>query len=113
MMTRFSKHKSDYDVRLGKTDRAVSSINTCQDQFGLNFEVIAKSLVMLIENVNMQMESEIVDLMDRQNISLYAGHSAKITENKEERQAFGHRHRSEFTTPGRCIEHDVNKESKA
>lgn len=38
-----------------------------------NFESIATVTTMLIENINMQMESEISDLLDRKMISLYGG----------------------------------------
>lgn len=38
-----------------------------------NFESIATVTTMLIENINMQMESELSDLVDRKMISLYGG----------------------------------------
>lgn len=40
---------------------------------GANFESIATVTTMLIENINMQMESELSDLVDRKMISLYGG----------------------------------------
>jgi hypothetical protein len=41
--------------------------------YGANFESIATVTTMLIENINMQMESELSDLLDRKMISLYGG----------------------------------------
>lgn len=41
------------------------------EEFAINFEAIAIVNSMLIENINMQMESEIADLLDRRMMSLY------------------------------------------
>jgi hypothetical protein len=38
---------------------------------GTNFESIGTVTTMLIENINMQMEAEISDLLDRKMMSLY------------------------------------------
>jgi len=43
-----------------------------------NFESIATVTTMLIENINMQMESEMSDLLDRKMISLYGGQHEKL-----------------------------------
>ena len=40
-------------------------------EFGTNFEAVAIVNSMLIENLNMQMESEIADLLDRRMMSLF------------------------------------------
>jgi hypothetical protein len=40
---------------------------------GNNFEIIAQITTMLIENINMQMESELVDMNDRKLMGVYAG----------------------------------------
>ena len=41
------------------------------EEFAVNFEAIAIVNSMLIENINMQMEGEIADLLDRRMMSLY------------------------------------------
>ena len=47
------------------------------DEFAVNFEAIAIVNSMLIENVNMQMESEIADLLDRRMMSLFGVNETK------------------------------------
>jgi len=39
---------------------------------------------MLIENVNMQMEAEVTDLIDRRQISLFGGYTHKVEKDKIE-----------------------------
>jgi hypothetical protein len=41
------------------------------NDYGTNFESIGTVTTMLIENINMQMEAEISDLLDRKMMSLY------------------------------------------
>lgn len=47
------------------------------EEFAVNFEAIAIVNSMLIENVNMQMESEIADLLDRRMMSLFGVNETK------------------------------------
>ena len=44
----------------------------------MNFEAIAIVNSMLIENVNMQMEAEIADLLDRRMMSLFGVNPEKV-----------------------------------
>lgn len=60
-----SRAKSDNDLRHNKAGDMISEINTLLDYHSTNFESLATSISMLIENVNMQMESEVADLVDR------------------------------------------------
>ena len=41
------------------------------EEFAVNFEAVAIVNSMLIENLNMQMESEVADLLDRRMMSLF------------------------------------------
>ena len=41
------------------------------EEFAVNFEALAIVNSMMIENINMQMESEIADMLDRRMMSLY------------------------------------------
>lgn len=45
---------------------------------GTNFESIGTVTTMLIENINMQMEAEISDLLDRKMMSLYGVQHDKL-----------------------------------
>lgn len=45
---------------------------------GTNFESIGTVTTMLIENINMQMEAEISDLLDRKMMSLYGVQHEKL-----------------------------------
>ena len=49
------------------------------EEFAVNFEAIAIVNSMLIENINMQMESEIADLLDRRMMSLFGMSSKPAT----------------------------------
>ncbi len=45
---------------------------------GMHFETMASVITMLIENINMQMESEVCDLVDRKMIGLYGATQSKL-----------------------------------
>lgn len=45
---------------------------------GMHFETMASVITMLIENINMQMESEVCDLVDRKMIGLYGAAQSKL-----------------------------------
>lgn len=47
------------------------------DEFSVNFKAIAIVNSMLIENINMQMEAEIADLLDRRMMSLFGVQKTK------------------------------------
>ena len=49
------------------------------EEFAVNFEAVAIVNSMLIENLNMQMESEIADLLDRRMMSLFGVNSKPAT----------------------------------
>ena len=66
-----ARDKSDMDVRQKQIDKNIEvnakDIQT-QQQY---FSTFAQSISLLTENLNMQMEAEYADLMDRKLISLY------------------------------------------
>jgi hypothetical protein len=43
----------------------------------MSFEELTGVIAMLIENINMQMEAEVTDLIDRRHISLYGAITGK------------------------------------
>lgn len=52
-------------------------MKVCQDKLeehAVNFEAVAIVNSMLIENINMQMESDVADLLDRRMMSLFGVH---------------------------------------
>lgn len=49
------------------------------EEFQINFEAVAIVNSMLIENINMQLESEIADLLDRRMMSLFGVDGKPIT----------------------------------
>ena len=71
-----ARDKSDYDLAFKNQVDEIKSHGLKLDEFAVNFEAIAIVNSMLIENLNMQMESEIADLLDRRMMSLF-GVSAK------------------------------------
>ena len=66
------------------------------------FDELAVAIAMLIENINMQMESECQDMIERRSISLYAGaynlnreqDKIEVTKTSNDLKTFGARHRS-------------------
>ena len=46
-------------------------------EFAINFEAVAIVNSMLIENINMQMEAEVADLLDRRMMSLFGMNTHK------------------------------------
>ena len=72
-----ARDKSDYDVAFSKQ---IDDIRRHEEKLAvndINFEAIAIVNSMLIENINMQMESEVADLLDRRMMSLFGMSSHK------------------------------------
>ena len=66
-----ARDKADYDLMFkGQVDELKYHSEKLAD-FQTNFEALAIVNSMMIENINMQMESEIADLLDRRMMSLY------------------------------------------
>lgn len=68
-----ARDKSDNDQRHQKSEEELAKHWEMLTDHATNFESMATVTTMLIENVNMQMEAELSDLVDRQMISLFAG----------------------------------------
>jgi len=66
-----ARDKSDYDLLFKAQVDDIKSHAVKLEEFSVNFEAIAIVNSMLIENINMQMESEIADLLDRRMMSLF------------------------------------------
>lgn len=66
-----ARDKSDMDLKLQVQVDEIKAHQLKLDEFALNFEAIAIVNSMLIENINMQMESEMADLLDRRMMSLF------------------------------------------
>lgn len=66
-----ARDKSDVDLKFkNQVDELTSHAKKLND-FEVNFKAIAIVNSMLIENINMQMEGEIADLLDRRMMSLF------------------------------------------
>lgn len=74
-----ARDKSDFDQHIHKQVETIKSHGEQLGRFGVNFEAIAIVNSMLIENINMQMEGEIADLLDRRMMSLFGVQSKAIT----------------------------------
>ena len=66
-----ARDKSDYDIALRAQVDDIKRHDARLEEFSVNFEAIAIVNSMLIENVNMQLESEVADLLDRRMMSLF------------------------------------------
>ena len=63
------------DIKLNEQVDNIKSHGAKLEEFQVNFEAVAIVNSMLIENINMQMESEIADLLDRRMMSLFGVNS--------------------------------------
>ena len=72
-----ARDKSDYDVAFSKQIDDIKNHEEKLQEFAINFEAVAIVNSMLIENINMQMESEVADLLDRRMMSLFGMSSHK------------------------------------
>ena len=69
-----ARDKADFDLQ---NQQHIENIKVCQaklEEHSVNFEAVAIVNSMLIENINMQMESEVADLLDRRMMSLFGVH---------------------------------------
>lgn len=73
-----ARDKSDIDIKLGLQVDNIASHTQKLEEHQVNFEAIAIVNSMLIENINMQMESEIADLLDRRMMSLFGVNQQKV-----------------------------------
>ena len=66
-----ARDKADLDITLKTQADQVKYHAEKLEGFAVNFEALAIVNSMMIENINMQMESEIADMLDRRMMSLY------------------------------------------
>lgn len=74
-----ARDKSDYDTAFKKQVDDINYHGEKLAEFQVNFEALAIVNSMIIENINMQMESEMADLLDRRMMSLYGVESKPAT----------------------------------
>ena len=77
MKIRIARGQSDNEVKLQKLHQSLIEHQKIIDDQSSNFEQIASSIAMLIENINMQLEAEAADLIDRTNIALFGGYQTQ------------------------------------
>ena len=73
-----ARDKSDYDLKFNAQVNDLKSHGLKLEEYAVNFEAIAIVNSMLIENINMQMESEMADLLDRRMMSLFGVNSKPV-----------------------------------
>lgn len=73
-----ARDKSDNDMIFEKHGTDLFSHKALLDDHSTHFEAMASVITMLIENINMQMESEVADLVDRKMIALYGAAHPKL-----------------------------------
>lgn len=66
-----ARDKADLDIKFKSVSDEVKYHSEKLEEFAVNFEALAIVNSMMIENINMQMESEIADMLDRRMMSLY------------------------------------------
>jgi hypothetical protein len=71
IISKVARAKSDTDLKLAKQQAEISQQDQRLEAQGVSFSEMAGVIAMLIENVNMQLEAETTDLVDRRQISLF------------------------------------------
>ena len=66
-----ARDKSDNDVVFTKHFNSIHDARVDINKHENYFETLAQSISMIAENINMQMEAEYADLMDRKMMALY------------------------------------------
>ena len=73
-----ARDKSDIDMKFYKQVDDIANHTQKLQEHAVNFEALAIVNSMLIENINMQMEAEIADLLDRRMMSLFGVNQEKV-----------------------------------
>ena len=73
-----ARDKSDIDMKLDKQLDDIARHGKTLQEYAMNFEALAIVNSMLIENINMQMEAEVADLLDRRMMSLFGVQHQKV-----------------------------------
>ena len=73
-----ARDKSDIDMKLDKQLDDIARHGKTLQEYAMNFEALAIVNSMLIENINMQMEAEVADLLDRRMMSLFGVQHHKV-----------------------------------
>lgn len=74
-----ARDKSDVDLKFKNQVDELSVHGEKLSEFEVNFKALAIVNSMLVENINMQMEAEIADLLDRRMMSLFGVQQNKAT----------------------------------
>ena len=68
-----AKDKSDVDLRMNRQDEKISIHRGELDDIGGHFSAVGTTTSAVLELINMQLESEAADMVDREMVSLFAG----------------------------------------
>lgn len=74
-----ARDKSDQDIMFRAQVEDIKNHSAKLEEYAVNFEALAIVNSMLVENINMQMEGEIADLLDRRMMSLFGVQQKKAT----------------------------------
>ena len=66
------RDRSDYDRRFGEHNHFMSKMETDLHTQGEYTQILGSIFSTLVENINMQMEAETADMIDRRMMQLYA-----------------------------------------
>ena len=66
-----ARDKADFDLQNQEHIDNIKVHTAKLEEHSVNFEAVAIVNSMLIENINMQMEAEVADLLDRRMMSLF------------------------------------------
>ena len=103
MKVRIARGQSDNEVKLQKLQQSLIDHQHIIDDQSNNFEQVASSIAMLIENINMQLEAEAAEIIDRTNIALFGGQQTSkvdkidVTNTTEKLKSFKNRAGSLFS----------------
>ena len=73
-----ARDKADNDIRHVKNEDRIGLIDKKLNEHHDSFSALAVVTSMLIENINMQMEAEMADLIDRRMMSLFGVQPTKL-----------------------------------
>ena len=79
MNTHRIRDKSDYDMVMKKHWGHIHDNKVSINRHENFFETLAQSVAIIAENINMQMEAEYADLIDRRAMALYGAQPGKAT----------------------------------
>ena len=78
MQQKLARDRSDYDLRFGEHRDWLEVMDKQFNDRGSEISVISVIISNLVENINMQMEAETSDLLDRRMMQLFAASHNKL-----------------------------------